>query len=317
MKLFFEKGPLFYLFFNIRLLLFLLFHKCDLLVSNDLDTLIPNYFVSKLKKIPLVYDTHEIFTEVPELQHNRLKKRIWKGIERVLVPRLKYLFTVNKSIADWYQVQYHVSARIVRNVPTASLHSTIKSRLELDLPVDKQIIILQGSGINIDRGAEELIESMKFIENSLLLIIGGGDCIPELKKRVIRLDLKEKVRFVGKLPYSELMQYTRNSDLGVTFDKNTNINYYYSLPNKLFDYIHAGIPVLASRLPEIEKIIRHYDLGDLIDNHEPRHIADKIEEVLKNQEQVRKWKENTKLAARELVWETEEKELISVYKNFI
>lgn len=324
MKLLFEKGPLFYAAFNVRLFFFLLFQKCDLLVSNDLDTLLPNYLISKMKQVPLVYDTHEIFTEVPELQHSPIKKRSWTKIESWIFPRLPYVFTVNQSIANWYKDKYAIEPIVVRNIPmnliAESGDTTLKSettRAALCLPEEKQLIVLQGAGINIHRGGEELVEAMKYVENALLLIIGSGDVLQALKEKVIDLDLNEKVRFVGKLPYSEMMKYTRLAAIGLTLDKDDNLNYRLSLPNKLFDYIQAGTAILSSRLTEIEKIIKQYEIGDFIDNHSPAHIADKINYMLSSEEQLLKWKENTKLAARELTWEKEEMELMKVYKLFL
>lgn len=323
-KLIFEKGPFFYAAFNIRLFFFLLFRKFDLLVSNDLDTLLPNYLNSKWKHVPLVYDTHEIYTEVPELQHRLLKKKIWITIESWILPRLRYVFTVNQSIALWYKDKYRIDPIVVRNIPLQLIvkSDTIlvkpdKTWAGLGIPEGKKIIILQGAGINIQRGGEELVEAMKYVENTLLLIVGSGDVINDLKIKVLELNLKEKVVFVGKLPYSEMMEYTRLADIGLTLDKADSLNYRLSLPNKLFDYIQAGTAILASRLTEIEKIIKQYDIGDFIDNHDPTHIADKINHMLSSEEQLVKWKENTKLAARELTWENEEMELMKVYKLFL
>ncbi len=331
MKLLFEKGPAFYAAFNVRLFFYLLFRDCDLLVSNDLDTLLPNYLISKWKHIPLIYDTHEIFTEVPELEHSPIKKRIWTWIETRIVPGLRYVFTVNQSIALWYKDKYGTEPTVVRNIPqkliltseklTAKSEKTAlkpaKTRAELGLPEGKQLIILQGAGINIQRGGEELVEAMKYVENTLLLVIGSGDVINVLKVKAMEPDLKGKVMFVGKLPYSEMMEYTRLADIGLTLDKADSLNYRFSLPNKLFDYIQAGTAILASRLTEVERIIRHYDIGEFIDNHNPKHIADKINQMLASGEQLLKWKENTKLAARELTWENEEMELMKVYKLFL
>src|SRR5690606_20110318 len=101
--------------------------------------------------------------------------------------------------------------------------------------------------------------------------IGGGDVIPVLKSMVKELKLNDKVLFKDKMPFKDLRQYTMNCDLGLTLDKDTNINYRFSLPNKLFDFIHSGIPVLSSKLPEIENIIETYHVGFFIENHDPKH----------------------------------------------
>lgn len=317
MKLVFEKGPLFYAEFNIRLFIFLLFKSSNLLVSNDLDTLLPNYLISKIKKLPLVYDSHEYFTEVPELVDRKIVQSIWKFIERSIFPKLKHVITVNDSIADLFEKDYGLRPLVVRNIPRKANNDLISTREKLGLPNDKNIIILQGSGINVDRGAEELVESMKFVENTLLLIIGGGDVIEYLKKLTISLGISDKILFKSRMPYEEMIQYTRVSDLGITFDKSTNINYKYSLPNKLFDYIHAGVPVLSSDLPETKKIIIKYNVGDYILDHDPESISDKLNNVLADKELMAKWKKNCSFAAQELTWENEEKTLKEIYSNYV
>ncbi len=319
MFLLFEKGPFFYAEFQIRLFFYLLFHKANVLVSNDLDTLLPNYLISKFKNYQLVYDTHELFCEVPELQANPAKKNIWKGIERWIFPKLKYVFTVNDSIAKIYTDEYRVDVRVVRNIPLLSAHTenSAISKTELNLPIDKKIIVLQGAGINIDRGAEEAVQAMQYISNVLLLIIGSGDVLDILKQMVVHLKLTDKVQFIDKVPFDKLMQYTRHADLGLTLDKDTNINYRYSLPNKLFDYIHAGVPVLASNLVEVKKVITTYAIGGCIENYNPQHIADKMNFILNNEETLQVWKKNCKIASEKLNWEKEEQQLIDVYSKFI
>lgn len=319
MFLLFEKGPLFYAEYQFRLFLYLLFHGAEVLISNDLDTLLPNYLISKLKGIPLVYDSHELFCEVPELQDNTNKKAIWKRIERWVFPKLKHVFTVNDSIAKIYSDAYKVPVKVIRNVPFYNQLHPVKqlSRYDLGIPEKKKIIVLQGAGINIDRGAEEAVEAMKYINGALLLIIGSGDVMEKLKRMVTDLNIANKVRFVGKVPLEKLIQYTSHADLGLTLDKDTNINYRYSLPNKLFDYIHAGVPVLASDLVEIKKIITQYQIGDCIASHTPQHIADKINQILRDGETLQMWKKNTKIAAAELNWEKEEQQLIEVYQQFL
>jgi glycosyltransferase involved in cell wall biosynthesis len=318
MVLFFEKGMLFYAEYQLRLFFYLLFKKPDVLVSNDLDTLLPNYLISKLKGSELVYDTHELFCEVPELQHQPVKRKIWKYIERRIFPNLKYVFTVNDSIADIYRKEYHVDIRVVRNVPLLFRKNSFvkKTKRELGIPEGKKIIILQGAGINVNRGAEEAVEAMQYVNNAVLLIIGSGDVIHLLKKLTIDLHLSEKVIFIGKVPLQQLSEYTEHADLGLTLDKGSNLNYKYSLPNKLFDYIHAGVPILSSDLVEIKKIITAYDIGDCVDRHDPEHIAKKISTMLHEETILQVWKKNTKIAAENLNWEKEEQELIAVYNQF-
>lgn len=309
MKLLFEQGPQFYLFFNIRLFFVLLFTKADLLFSNDLDTLLPNYLVSKLKGIPLVYDSHEIFCEVPELQASPAKKRIWERLESSIVPKLKYCITVNQSIATYFTNRYQAPFIFVRNIPDYKTIEKLKSRADLDLPVGKKIIILQGAGINVQRGAEELVESFNYLDdNYLLLIVGSGDVIGQLKENVIRFHMQNKVKFVDKIPALELRHYTANSNLGVTIDKDTNMNYHFSLPNKVFDYMHAGIPVLASRLPEIELVVKGSQIGTFIDHHDPKHIAERIDSFLESDEYL-VCKSNTHIAAAQFNWQSEKQKL--------
>jgi len=316
MKLLFEKGPFFYAEYNIRLFFFLLFKKSHLLVSNDLDTLLPNYLISILRRVPLVYDSHEYFTETPELVNRKFVQSIWKKIERSIFPRLKNVFTVNESLARMFKKQYGVDVKVVRNIPERVEYKTIETRQVLGLPLDKKIVILQGAGINIQRGAEEAVQAMQFLDDTILLIIGGGDVIDLLQNIVHDLALENKVRFLPRQPYEKLFQYTANADLGLTIDKDTNINYRFSLPNKLFDYIHARIPVLATPLLEIKNIVETYHIGGFIENHQPEHIAEKIKSMTGDQDQVMVWKENLKFASEELCWENEEKVLMEVYRKY-
>jgi len=315
MRLVFKKGALFYAFFNIRLFFLLLFRKTDILHSNDLDTLLANFLVSKIKRVPLIYDSHEYFTGVPEIQHRKVVKSIWTTIEKWIFPKLKYVFTVNESIAELYRKQYKGTVNVMRNIPLLKPVQKLKSKEDLHLPLNKKIVILQGAGINIDRGAEELIEAIALMNDVFLIIAGSGDVIQQLKSRSLKSDLEGKVLFTGKLPYLEMMQYTMNADVGVTLDKSTNINYELSLPNKLFDYIKASIPVLSSDLVEIKKVVNAYQIGTIINDHHPLTIKKGLESLLNNEEQRKLYIENTIIASKQLSWENEVIELVKVYEQ--
>ena len=315
LKMILKKGPLFYFFFNLRLFFVGLINKTDLFYANDLDTLAPMFLLSKLKKKPLIYDSHELFCEVPELKDSKIKKAIWQKLEGYIIPKLKTCITVNDSIAKIYEAKYNVPFYIIRNISDFDQTFIPKSRVQLSLPEDKKIILLQGAGINVDRGAEELIDAMEFVQNAVLYIIGSGDVWENLKQKVsFNKSIQNKVVLINKLPKSELINYTFNADLGLSIDKNTNLNYLYSLPNKIFDYIQAEIPILASRLPEIENIILHYKIGDFIDDHNPKTIANKLNEMLYSQ-QLSSYKKYLAIAKKEITWKSEKEKLLTIIKN--
>lgn len=316
MKLLFEKGPLFYAEFNTRLFFFLLFHKAHLLLSNDLDTALPNYFISKLKGIKMIYDSHEYFTETPELVSRPRVQRVWKRIEGFVVPKLKEMITVCDSIAELFEEKYGVKCHVVRNIPPRAALPPKGDKQALDLPMDKHLLVLQGSGINIQRGAEELVESMQYLDDCYLMVIGGGDVLPVLKQMVADLRIEERVRFLPRMPYQQMMAYTQLAELGFVLDKDTNLNYRFCLPNKLFDFIQAGVPIVASHLVEIEKIIKKYDIGLFIPDHDPKSIAETIKEGLGDASKRMLWKQGLTRAAAELCWENEQKTLIEIYKNY-
>lgn len=312
--LFFEKGPLFYAEYNFRLFLFLLFRKTHLVVSNDLDTLLPNFLISKLKGVKLVYDSHEYFTEVPELEGRKFKKKVWEKIERYCFPKLKNIYTVNQSIAGAYEKKYNVKVKVVRNFPVYKKNEIKNTKTILQIPSDTKIILYQGS-VNLDRGMEEAIEAMQYVENAVLLIIGDGDVLSNIKSQTKKLKLDKKIIFHNKIPFEQLKQLTIHADIGISLEKDTNFNYHFSLPNKIFDYIHCGVPILSSSLPEIKHIVLQYDVGEMIKNHNPHHIAEKINFMLSNPDKMKIWKENCAVAAKELCWQNEEKILEEIYSS--
>lgn len=311
-RLLFTKGAMFYACYNIRLFFFLLFKKADIFLSNDLDTLPANFLVSEIRNKKLVYDSHEYYTEVPELVNRPKIKRIWESIEKSILPKIKYSYTVCNSIADIYNKKYAVDMKVVRNISECELlMNAHKVRLP-EIVNDKKIILYQGS-VNTGRGTEYVIEAMQYVGNAVFIIIGDGDIKEKLQQKVKDLKLEKKVLFIGKLPLDKLYEYTKVADIGISLEENIGLNYYYALPNKLFDYIRAQVPVLVSHLPEIENIVKTYDIGCFAENHNPEHIAEKINYMLNSPEEYQKWKKNLKKASAELCWEDEEQVLKEIF----
>lgn len=315
MPLLFEKGALFYAWFNFRLFFFLLVRRHTLLVSNDLDTLLPNYLVSRLRRTRLVYDSHEYFTEVPELIHRPKVQRVWERIERFVFPKLKTVYTVNRSIAQKYEEKYGVPLKVVRNVSPLWHPDHVRTKAELGIPEGKHLLIMQGAGLNIERGVEEAVAMMHHLPDAVLLLVGDGDIIPQMKLQVGREHLGERVLFFGKRPYSELMQFTWHADLGLSLDQPTNPNYEFSLPNKVFDYIHTTTPVICSNVVEVAAIVRKYDLGLVLDKCDPQHMAQQIGALLSDPGRMETLKAHCRTAARSENWEKETEVLRSIYPD--
>tara|TARA_B100001115_G_scaffold184485_1_gene187140 strand:- start:562 stop:1695 length:1134 start_codon:yes stop_codon:yes gene_type:complete len=279
-KLWFHKGFLFYAQLNIWLFFYLLFRKpYDLYWANDLDTLWPNYLVARLRRKPLIYDSHEYFCGVPEIQGRPLVKAVWQGLEKRIFPKLKWVLTVNNSIADLYEKDYGIRPRVLRNVGNSLLPENWKSRLELGLPENAFLMVNQGAGINVDRGMEEVLEALVGLDSNIyLMIIGKGDVLPFLKERAQKADLKGRVHFMDPMPYVDMLRYTVVADLGLSLDKDSNINYRFSLPNKVFDYIKCGIPILASKVVEVQNLVEGEGIG-LCSDVEPKALQEKIREI--------------------------------------
>jgi glycosyltransferase involved in cell wall biosynthesis len=314
-KCHFTKGILQYTEFNLKLFVKLLFCKTDYFLANDLDTLIPNYIVTKWRNKKLIYDTHEYFTGVPELKNSPLKRKTWKFFEDWIFPKLKTVYTVNNSVRDKYFEEYGNDISVVRNVPVT------ENVIPFETPEhwkDKIILMLQGAGINEGRGGIELLEAMKFLpENYLLVFIGGGNQWGHIIKKRIEWELAGKVDMIEKLPPSKLKKYTGLAAIAFSLDSFDDLNCKYNLPNKIFDYIHAGVPVIATAIPEVKNIVEKYNCGICIDSNAPQKLADAVLKILADKETYLNYKQNCISAAKELCWENESMQLEKIYSSYL
>ena len=312
-NLIFETEVWFYMEYNIRLFFFLLFSKADVFLANDLDTLLPNFLVSKLKGKPLVYDSHEMFCEGPELQGRNFVQVVWRTIEKWIVPKLKYAYTVSLSIAQDYKKLYGTDFKVIRNIPKLKIESKAVEQLNFN---GKKIILYQGV-MNPGRGLEEMIAAMALIEKAVLLIIGFGKVEGELRELVKEKNLENKVIFYGKVPFDDLLSYTKQAHIGLLLERPLGLSFTYALPNKLFDYIHAGLPIIASPLVEVKRIMDDYNVGCMVENYNPQYLADTIKQMLENSEKIALWKQSMQKAKMELNWEKEQGKLKGIYIQFL
>ena len=306
----FNNNFFFYAEFNIRLFFYLIFRKFDYVLSNDLDTLPACFFGSKIKNTNLVYDSHELFSEGPELQGRKFVQGFWRSLEDFFLPKVKNAYTVSQSIVEFYDSKYQNKMGVIRNIPLK------KDILEIDeeaFPTTKKTILYQGV-LNPGRGLKPMIKALKFINDLDLIIIGYGKVEQDLKSFVAQEKMKDRVHFLGRVSRDKLFNYTKKATLGMVLEEPLGLSFQYSLPNKLFDYIHAEIPIVAGNLPEITRIINKYKVGVLVDNYEPKTIAKAINNLLKDEVLLSEIKKNQQKAKDVLCWEKESKKLDNYFK---
>jgi glycosyltransferase involved in cell wall biosynthesis len=309
----FKKGPFFYAEYNLRLFLYLLTRKRAVILSIDLDTLTGCTIAARLRRLPLVFDSHEYFPEVPELQHRPRVKTIWQKLEKWLIPGADHSYTVCESIAEIYRRKYKTNMGVVRNLPLYS-----RMEVQADAFSDTRFKLLYQGALNMGRGLRQIIQSMTLLdEDTLLIIVGDGDEMKQLKKQVIDLHLENKVLFIGKIPHHQLAYYTLGADVGLCLLENIGLNYYFSLPNRVFDYAQAGVPILATGFPEIRRVVEHYNTGLLIDDLQSETIAEAIRQLKSNRMLREQLADNGREAAKILCWENEEPQLKSYFEEYL
>ena len=291
--------------------------KADIYHAHDLNTLIPAYWAAKKTNAKTVYDSHELFTEIQIW--GRIERYFYRKLEAFIIKRVDKVITINNSIAGELVKRYHIEyPKVIVNCPPplkrgeANAYDSVL-RNAAGIPLDKRLVLYQG-GFTQYRGLEELIEAFTYLDESFCLVfMGYGKIRNELEVIVYSKGLNNRIKFLPAVPQIELLKYTSSADLGVIPYKPVSLNNYYTLPNKLFEYINAGIPIIASDLPELRRIIKGYDIGYLFDPYKSESIADAIKYVFSDKERYAAIKANTSKAAGEYNWNKESKKLLECY----
>jgi glycosyltransferase involved in cell wall biosynthesis len=309
-RLFFNRGKGFYLELQVRLFFFLLFSRFDLICAVDLDTLPPAFGAAFIKRKKCILDAHEYFSEVPEVIERPLVKKTWELVARVFIPRLHGAYTVCESLADLFSQKYGIPYGVIRNVPKGKNQPGIK-------PLQNPFILIYQGVLNDGRGLEEVIEAMKYLENCELWLAGEGDLSAELRQLAERFEVSSKVKFLGRISPTELHSLTSKAHIGLNLLKNKGLNYYYSLANKAFDYIQAGIPSLSMDFPEYRRINQKFEVFHCVGSLEPRHLAETIHALQLDETRYQRLAKACLEASKEFVWEKEEIKLLAIYQNLL
>lgn len=301
---FFQKGKLFYLEYQVRLFFFLLFSRFDLLYSVDLDTLLPAVFIKLLKRRKFIFDAHEYFTETPEVERRPLVKKTWETIAALAIPAASGWITVSDSLRQVLTRRYCVPFELVRNVPAN------KYFLEDVTRASPPVILYQGY-LNEGRGLECAIDALKWVYDAELWLIGEGDITDQLKKQVVEAGLEDRVRFFGFMLPEKLHQTTIQASIGLNLLEARSKSYFYSLANKTFDYIQAGLPAIHMDFPEYRVLLEQFRVGRLLPGLQPENLAAILKEMLNQPLEYNLMETACREAATYFTWEKEQKTLLS------
>ena len=305
---FFTKGPAFYIEYNLRLFVYLLFRKTDMVCAIDLDSILPCYFVSILRNKKRVYDAHELFTEQKEIISRPFIHSIWLMLEKFVVPKFKSGYTVNEFIQQEFRRRYKVEYAVIKNLPLL-LTGNRKPVTGNSVP----FIIYQGA-VNEGRSFETLIPAMKEID-SKLVICGKGNFFHTVQELIKENKVTDKVELRGYLVPEQLRELTPTARFGLTLFESTGLNQYQSLSNRFFDYIMAGIPQVCVDYPEYKKINDQFEIALMIRNTETSTIAAAMNNLLNDDVLYERLRQNCLKARETLNWEHEEIKLKAFWKN--
>jgi len=289
----------------------------DTVHAHDLSTLPTAYVISILRDSYTVYDSHELFTETSTRSDE--EQRFWVYVESNLITKADEVITVNKSISNELSNRYHIDLpKVILNCrkqrESDKLGRDDLLHQKADLDPEENIVLYQG-GFSPNRGLETLIDASKWIDDATVVFMGWGSVETELRNRVEELDLEDSVKFIGPAPQADLIKYTRGAEIGVIPYQFVGLNNYYTTPNKLFEYMTAGIAIVGSDFPELKRIIEGQSLGATFDPESSRDIAEKINSMLDDDQTLEEYQENAKAATEKYNWENESKKLKQIYNS--
>lgn len=300
-----------FIFWSVRILLILKKENTEFINCHSLSVLPVCVLIKFIYKAKLIYEPHELETET--VTFRGLKKKIAKFSENLLIKYVDHIYTVSESISSYYEKSYKKNKiPFIRNVPLLSNQNDSNSNYfykKFNIPLEDLIFMYQGQ-LGHGRVLMELIDAFSNVSsNNHLVLMGFG----ELTNQIIALSKKSKnIHYHQAVNPDEIHKYTCSIDVGFALLSDNCLNHDSALPNKLFHYIHAGKPVIASNLSEMRKIINTYNCGWLVDNNS-RNIAFTINKI--NKKIISKSTRNLKVVINELNWNKEEKKLIKFYSS--
>lgn len=287
----------------------------DVVHAHDVNTLPTAWLAACLARARLIYDAHEISTS--REGYNSFRTLVgW--VEKHLMPRAHGTITTTEARAKFFARAYKVARPVVlQNRPRFQVPvESDRLRRALGLQNDWPIVLYQG-GVQQGRGLERLVSVVSGVPEAYFVFVGSGRLDATLRRMVTELKLTERVHFIPTVPLAELHSYTSSADVGVQPIENTCLNHFTTDSNKLFEYVQAGLPVIASDLPEIRRVVREHDLGVLITPGDSAALEAALNELVGNAAQRTHLRERAERAAQTLSWEAQEHQLVELYQRVL
>ncbi len=308
--------PLRFALFFFKATFWLFFRRADLFVAYDCLPLLPLRIKKLFQQCTYIYDSVELFLGINALVNRPWRRRFWDVYEKWGIAGAGAAFTVCESDAVALQKTYPdlPAPRFVRNIPEFSpLPENNMLREKYNIGGDLKAGIYQGK-IFKGRGLEQLIEAMRGVDGLVLFIIGDGPLKPKLKQMVQEFRLEKKVIFIDAVPFQALPRYTAAADIGFTIISGTGLSYLHALPNKLFEYIQAGLPVIGSNYPEIAKIIEREAIGYTVDPRDTEGIRTAIDKIMQDKN-YDCFKNNLRQIREKYTWQNESKKYLEIVRS--
>lgn len=304
-----KKGSLsllFYLRFAIILLRELIKCRADLFFVEDFYTLPFVTIVGKLKRAKIFYNSRELYAFLGGLRNRPFLQSIVKSIENLFIKKVDLVLTTGEMDSRFLEQFYGINnTLVIRNIPLLQQPGkVIDFRAKYGLSEDTFILIYQGVLLE-GRGIPLIIKAMENLPGTVLIILGDGEQKNNFRNQAEKANISDRVIFAGTVGQKELINFTAGGDLGLSLIENISVSYYHALPNKMFEYIMAGIPVLASDLPQMKMIIEKYQVGEAINISNPQSIVNSVLKLKSDPDIMKKYKSNCLTASRELNWQEE------------
>ena len=304
----------FYFKFYSLLKLHLLSKKFDILFAEDLYCLPVCVVVGKIKKAKVIYDCRELFGFLAGLKNKKLVQKFWSIIEKLFIKKANLVLTTGEMDSEFIRNHYHIrNDLVIRNLPVfRKADSPFDYYSELKIEKSKKILLYQGVVLH-GRGLKMIFDFLQTTNDFVLVIAGGGEMLSFYRDLTEKLQISEKVFFIGKIPQEKLINYTAGAFLGLALIENISLSYFYALPNKLFEYIMAEIPVIATDLPQMKKIIDEHKVGLTIKENDIEQLKIFLNQLKDDDSYYNQLKLNCRIASQTLNWEKDMKKLIDLF----